>query len=213
MRYVLTVAATLVVAAIAVGCDAASPPPTPLYVPASGVCTGVPVYPADQAPASLPLTPDATLEAKFPIAIDGQAVNGLASAHYVESLCALGGESSIDAAIANLSPDINLADLRVASAQVQMDTQVITINAFRLPGHSAHALLPVVGILADTVAPSAAKFASLVPTQFGGKAVYIWTDTTTGAISYLYPAPDDDTLFIVEGGLPSQAEKVLTALR
>jgi hypothetical protein len=182
-----------------------------MFVPASGPCAGFPVYPQNQTPPSLPLTRDPELETEFPTEVAGQTVNDLASGRYIETLCALGNEDSVNAALAAVPAGVDLTDVRVASADVQFGTELVTISAFRLPGHSGDELLSLVGVLSKTVAPSAARFASgLTQTTLGGKSVYSWNDAATGADSYLYPHAD--TLFIVDGALPSQADQVLAAL-
>lgn len=193
-----------------VGCTTSVLPATP-FIPESGPCAGLPQYPQDKPPGSLVLTPDPTLEAMYPATIDGQPVTDLASARYIETLCALSGDAAIAAASQQLPQGVDLSDLRVAAAQAQVDGAAVTLESFRLPNHRGEELVPVVGILATTVAGSEAKFTSgLVQTTAGGRSVWQYTNAADGAVSYLYAA--GDTLFIVADVTPSQADKVVAAL-
>jgi hypothetical protein len=199
-----------VVAALLVGCTSSVLPPSP-FIPVSGPCAGIPQYPPDKPPGSLVLTPDPTLEAEYPMTIDGQPVTNLASARYIESLCALGGDASIAAAENQLAPGVDLNDIRVATGNVVIDGQSVTIDAYRLPNHRGDELVAVVGVLATTVAGSEARFTDdLVQTTAGGRSVLQFTNAADGSVSYLYAT--GDTLFIVEDSTPSQADKIVAAL-
>ncbi len=166
--------------------------------------------PRDNPGDTLPLTPDRALEATFPVLLDGQPLVDLASGRWIETVCSLGGEGSVDAALATVPAGFTLTDLRVASAQAQVDGLAVEITAFRLPGHSGSELLPVVGALSSAVSPGRPKFASFDPVTLGGKNVSHWSDSLTGAVSYLYA--HDDILFIIDNVTLSQANKVLAAL-
>lgn len=198
------------IAVVSVGCLSSVLPVAP-FVPASGPCAGIPQYQPDKPPGSLVLTADPSLEVEFPTTIDGQSLTELASARYVETLCALGGDASITAAQAQLAPGIDLNDLRVATAQATVDGQPVTIDAYRLPNHRGDELLSVVGVLSATVAGSEAKFTGdLLQATAGGRSVWQFTNAADGSISYLYPT--GDTLFVVEDATQPQADKVVAAL-
>jgi len=199
-----------VVAAMLVGCTSSVLPASP-FIPSSGPCAGIPQYPPDKPPGSLVLTPDPTLEGEYPTTIDGQPVTDLASARYIESLCALGGDASIEAAESMLAPGVDLNDMRVATANVVVDGQSLVLDSYRLPNHGGDELVSAVGVLANAVAGSEAKFTDdLVQTTAGGRPVLRFTNAADGAISYLYST--GDTLFIVEDSTQSQADKVIAAL-
>ena len=197
-------------AVLVVGCAseeiATAPPP-----PASGICAGITNVSQGNPPASLPLTSDPTLEAEFPKQVDGQSVTQLASARLVETLCALGGELSVNATRANLPSGYDLSQITVASAQVSVDNVPETITAYRMPGATGAQLLSLAGFLSASLSPEAPRFTSdLVPVTLGGKNAMAWTDATNGATTYLYTS--GDTLFLVDGAVELQAGKVLAAL-
>jgi hypothetical protein len=197
---------------VAAGCASpAVPAATVGLAPATGPCAGIPLIPAGNAPDTLELTPDPTLERMFPPSIAGQQVNDLASGGLVESLCTIGGEASVDAAKRSLPPGTDLSAITVASGQAVIDAGVAQITAYRWAGHTGAALSPLVGVLSSSVTGGPPKFASdLEGVSVGGKSVSRWTNAADGAVSYLYPTTD--TLFIVEGITSSQADKIFAAL-
>ena len=199
-----------VVAALLVGCTSSVLPASP-FIPVSGPCAGIPQYPPDKPPGSLVLTPDPALEAEYPTTIDGQPVTDIASARYIESLCALGGDASIAAAESELAPGVDLNDISVATGNVVVDGQPVTIDSYRLPNHRGDELVSAVGVLATTVAGSEARFTDdLVQTTAGGRSVLQFTNAADGSVSYLYAT--GDTLFIIEDSTQSQADKIVAAL-
>jgi hypothetical protein len=206
---VRSVVILVLVAVVAVGCTSSVLPGQP-NIPATGPCAGIPQYPPDKPPGSLVLTADASLEAKFPTTIDGQPVTGLASAKYVETLCALGGDASILAAERGLAPGIDLTDMRVASGDVVVDGQPVTIYALQAPGHTGDELLSATDVLSESVAGNEAITEDLVQTTAGGRSVWRFTNAADGSVSYLYSS--GDTMFTVEDATQSQADKVIAAL-
>ena len=102
-------------------------------VPTTGDCAGIPIIPRGNPPDTLELTKDPTLEQKFPTTVDGQRLNDLASGGFVESLCVIGGQASVDAAKLNVPPGTDLSSLSVASAQAVVDGLAAQITAFRWP--------------------------------------------------------------------------------
>lgn len=185
-------------AALVIGCGGDVPIPQPT-VPDSGPCAGIPDVAHMNPAPSVGFTRDVELEAKFPTQIDGQPVTNLASASYIESLCALGGEASLAAATASVAPGLDITDMRVASADIQLDGQKVTIYSFRLPGQRGEELVSTTGIAGG-----------LEPVVAGGRNVERWTNAANGAVSYLYST--GDSLFIVSDATPAQADKVIAAL-
>ncbi len=207
---VLVVAVLASLLCIVTGCDAFDQPAPSLVIPSSGPCAGIPEIPRDNPPDNLVLTPDPALEAMFPRLIDGQPVNDLASARWIETLCMLGGEASVNAAGAGLPPGMDLTNMSVASAGVSVDGPTVTISAFRLPGHNGRELIPAIASLSLAMTGEARFDGQLTETIAGGKDVLTWTNASDGSTSYLYPT--DDTLFVVSGVTTSQANKVFAAL-
>jgi hypothetical protein len=180
-------------------------------VPTTGDCAGIPTIPHDHPPDTLNLTRDPTLEAKFPDLIDGMPVGDVASGKWIETLCTLGGQASVDTARANVPAGTDLAALTVGSGQTVVDGLAVTITAFRLPGHQGAELIPMIGGLSSALTGSAPKFTSdLEDVTVGGKSVKRWTNAADGQVSYLYSS--GDTLFVIEGVTPSQADKVVAGL-
>jgi hypothetical protein len=193
---------------LAAGCAPSAAPS--LAVPSSGACAGIPYIDPDSPPDSLPLTPDPLLEQKLPAQIDGQPVNDISSGRYVETLCMLGGEASLDAALTGAPADVDLNTVSVASASGSVDGLNVTLSAYRLPGKAGDALIPVIGLLSASVGGQP-KFAGDGSQQvLGGKQVMTWTDAADGSTSYLYST--GDTLFVVEDVTDSQAGKIFAAL-
>jgi hypothetical protein len=205
MRWLL---ASLVLVLL-VGCDQ-SPPPS-LIAPASGPCAGIPVFPRDKPLVDVPLTTDPTLEGRFPARIDGLPVTDITSGRLVETLCLLGGEPSVNAVSSSVPAGLNLSDIRVASAQGSADGSGVTLTAFRLPGHPGTDLIPALSGIAGPFTGDDSSFSGgFSPATVGGKSVSTWANPASGAISYVYSV--DDTLFLVSGVSPSQANKIFAAL-
>ena len=205
MRWCVAVLLALAV----VGC-AGSAGPT-LSAPTTGDCAGIPVIPHDHPPDELHFTRDETLEGKIPDLIDGMPVQDVASATWIETLCSLGGQASVDASRSGAPGGVDIGNLTVASGRAVVDGLGVTIAAFRLPGHDGNELVPVIGIESTVVASAPPKFTTdLEPATVGGKSVKRWTDAADGSVSYLYGS--GDTLFVVENVTPSQADKVFAAL-
>src|SRR4051812_5958882 len=198
-----------VLAAALAGC-AGSGPPAPLAIATSGPCAGIPVLDRNAPPDSLPLTPDPTLEQALPTQVDNQPVIEVSSGRYIETLCMLGGDASLVAALGSAPAGVDINLVNVASASATVEGQRETISAYRLPGGSGEALIPVIGILSAPVGGRPKFIADLGESDIGGKQVTTWTDAADGATSYLYST--GDTLFVVDDVTASQAGKVLATL-
>ena len=197
------------------GCGSSAvdqPSAAPLASPvASGPCAAIPTIDPNNPPETLGLTGDPTLEAEFPTELDGESVTDVSSARWIEALCSMGGQASVDAAARNLPPGLDLSAMSVGSAAATVDGKPVTIVAFRLPGHRGDELLGVVGNLSAAIFPDTAKFTSaLTASTAGGKNVSRWTNPADGRDSYLYAS--GDTLWTVDSINQSQADKIFAAL-
>jgi hypothetical protein len=207
MRLIAT--GLLVLALVGCGSPVTS---TPALGPsATGVCAPFAGIDPAHPPDTLPLTPDPVLEAEFPPTIGSDPVVDVASGGFIQTLCVMGGQASVDAARRNAPAGVNIDDLRVASATATANGLQVTINAYRLPGHGGADLVPLLNVLSQTVAPGSPRFGDVpVQTTAGGKTVSKWTDAASGAPTYVYAT--GDTIFVVSDISPSQADQVFAAL-
>jgi len=188
--------------------------PSPVTSPgpqATGACAAIPTIDPNNPPDTLPLTADPTLEAEFPTQIDGQDVTDLASGRWLETLCMLGGQASVDAAQLNLPPGLDLSPMTVASATATVDGSSVTIVAYRLPGHGADEILGVLGDVSGALSSQRPTLtSSLSPATAGGKDVSRWTNPADGTDTYVYAS--GDTLWMVRSIDESQADKIFATL-
>lgn len=190
--------AGICLAVMVTGCGSGAAPS--LAVPSSGPCAGIPLVDRDNPPDLLPLTIDPVLEALVPLQIDGQRVTDVTSGRYVETLCMVGGEEALAAALARTPAALDIQAINVASGKATVDDLAVSMTAYRLPGGSGADLTPILGKSSSELAPATVE----------GKPVLTWTDTSDGSTLYLYSS--GDTLFVIEDATPSQAGTVLAAL-
>lgn len=214
----------LLVAACGAGAPATPTPRTsnaPVATPAPGPTTAAsgPIVAPSQAigatcagaPASL--TPDADLAARFPQQIDGQPVTGVETYNWMQFMCALAGQTAIDAWKTEIPVRFHsiLTGLSYGSADVTLDGESVEISAFRAVGTDADTLAVLYDELSQMVSgelPSGSASSTSYAT-IGGKEVTVRTDED-GRVAYLYRSTD--ALFSVTDVTESQAGKIFAAL-
>ena len=193
-----------------IGCGSSAPgasQPTPRL---TGECAGVPVVDTQNPPDLLALTPDPVLEALIPTEMGGQPVANVASGTLRETLCVVGGPDMVATIRSGLPSGIDLDSISVASGDVTVDAQGVTITGFRLAGGSADALVPALSVVSATTSGSVAFTGDAEYVTAGGKSVLRWPGTDVTHRTYAYPS--GETVFILRDVTQSQADQVFAAL-
>ncbi len=193
-----------------IGCGSSAPAasqPTPRL---TGECAGVPVVDTQNPPDFLALTADPVLEALIPTEIGGQPVANVASGELRETLCVVGGPEMVATIRAGLPAGIDLDSISVASGDVTVDAQGVTITGFRLAGGSADALVPALSVVSATTSGTAAFSGDAERVNSGGKSMLRWAGADETHRTYAYPS--GETVFVLRDVTQSQADQVFAAL-
>jgi hypothetical protein len=159
-------------------------------------------------PVAPSLSPDETLNARFPSTIDGQAVTDVTSFQWLSYLCVFGGQAVLAQASSQTGGAINLALLSFGYAAATVDGEDFVLKAFRTSANDGYNLIRYFFVLAGQAGDSW-NLRHLESVDIDGKEVGVWTDAD-GVTGYMYLA--GDTVFYFDGVTESQATKIVTAL-
>lgn len=180
-----------------------APPP----VPVGNVCAGLPTF-GLQTPQPT-FAQDTALIALFPAQIDGQPVENVQGARWIEVLCFYSGEAAVQQFVSRL-PNISFATLTYAFATVSVDDEDVSLGAFRTPGQDGNLIVQSFPQMVNAIGGSTDPVqGTMSNANIGGKNVSVWTEAD-GDVSYLYVI--GDSVFGVGDVTESQAAKVFAAL-
>ena len=154
--------------------------------------------------------PDTTLAAAFPTAINGAPVTNVQTGLYIDILHFIGDDEEIATMQQTLgSIGIDLNSMSFGNASVTLDETDLSIDALRVPGAQASAVIDNFPLIAQALGSGDQGDLTITPTSLGGKNISVGTDAE-GEISYLYPA--GDTLWILSNMTQDEAGTILAAL-
>ncbi len=165
--------------------------------------------------ATFPQGSDPQLEARFPTAVDGNAVTNLHSYHLMPLVCALGGEAGVAAVQAAL-PGADVSRLTEGQGNVIVDQLPVRIFAIRLPGIDGNLLMAIENgeaiALAMGADPATVSHYTVTQATLGGKPTYISSDPSCDGCPAKYSYASGDVLFTIEDAIEERAARVLAAL-
>jgi hypothetical protein len=170
---------------------------------------GTPVAGTPAAPPSF--TPDFTLAAKFPAAIDGQPVTNVQTALYIDFLRQFGSTADeVQKAIDVFSAmGLDFTRMSFGSGSATVDGTSVGLIALRTPDADANKIVQNYALIAGALDASPPPAPTMTQLSIGGKNVTRAVDSA-GKATVLYVT--GDTLFLIQDTTDSQTTKILQAL-
>jgi hypothetical protein len=154
--------------------------------------------------------PDPAVQSALPPSVEGRPITNVESFRWIDYLCNLGGQGAVDNA-AELGPTgLNLAGLTYAHGRLAVNSEQVSIDAFRTPGQDSMLIVneftKMILVLGGGEHEQGGTMSQLT---LGGKNVWLWTKPD-GRVQYLYPR--GEILYGVTNATPERARLVLRAL-
>ncbi len=167
------------------------PPGVPTLAPVipSAICAGQPTYSPDAPAASF--AQDDALNSRFPTAVDGQPVTGVRSSFWLQGMCYYGSSSEDVARFVAIWPAGSAPLISTGYAQVELDGEIVAIQAFRIPGGDPNLVFSHIPDFIAALGGDPADAADTVVTTatLGGKNVYV-IDDQSDSLAYDYVSGD-----------------------